>query len=147
MSGNVQTSSARAIPGLSDSLIAELYAKAGAERLGLSREEFAGILQEVGAKYLPASARSREAAALIASLHVVELALARACAKGNEHAWEVFLTRYRIKLYDAAYSIAKEDSAARDLADSLYADLFGSSSKGGQRISKLNSYTGRGSLE
>ena len=38
--------------------------------------------------------------------------LARACAEGNDHAWEVFLTRYREKLYGFAWQIAKEDSAA-----------------------------------
>jgi RNA polymerase sigma-70 factor (ECF subfamily) len=46
-----------------------------------------------------------------------------------------------------ALHIAREDSAARDLADSLYADLYGTSTREGQRISKLVSYTGRGSLE
>ena len=43
--------------------------------------------------------------------------------------------------------IAKESSAARELADSLYADLYGTTTRDGQRISKLASYTGRGSLE
>src|SRR5262249_52398380 len=81
------------------------------------------------------------------SLRVEELVLARACAAGNEHAWETFLIRYREKLYDMALHIAREDSAARDLADSLYADLYGTSTREGRRISKLASYTGRGSLE
>jgi RNA polymerase sigma-70 factor (ECF subfamily) len=80
-------------------------------------------------------------------LRLEELAMARACARGNEAAWEVFLTRYREKLYGAAYSIASEDSAARELADSLYADLYGTRSADGRRVSKLNSFTGRGSLE
>jgi RNA polymerase sigma-70 factor (ECF subfamily) len=43
--------------------------------------------------------------------------------------------------------IAKESSAARELADSLYADLYGTVARDGQRVSKLSSYTGRGSLE
>ena len=49
-------------------------------------------------------------------------------------------------LFIATY-IAKESSAARELADSLYADLYGTTTRDGQRISKLASYTGRGSLE
>jgi len=82
------------------------------------------------------------------SLRVEELALARACAKGCEAAWECFLNRYRQKLYDAAGAIAKEESAARELADSLYTELFGTrQTADGRRISKLASYTGRGSLE
>src|SRR5439155_7604087 len=64
-----------------------------------------------------------------------------------DRAWEVFLSRYRDKLRDAARSIAREESLACELADSLYADLFGTSKDGGPRNSKLNSYTGRGSLE
>ena len=76
-----------------------------------------------------------------------ELALSRACAAGNDKAWEIFLTRFREKLYGAALRIAREDSAARDLADTLYADLYGTATRDGQRVSKLSSYTGRGSLE
>jgi DNA-directed RNA polymerase specialized sigma24 family protein len=78
---------------------------------------------------------------------VEELALARACADGQERAWEIFMARYREKLYDIAGYIAKESSAARELADSLYADLYGTTTRDGKRISKLASYTGRGSLE
>ncbi len=84
---------------------------------------------------------------LYASLRVEDLALARACAAGNERAWERFLIRYREKLYDIAGYITKESSSARELADSLYADLYGMSAREGQRVSKLASYTGRGSLE
>ncbi|MGZ4819769.1 MAG: RNA polymerase sigma factor, partial [Terriglobales bacterium] len=62
-------------------------------------------------------------------------------------AWEVFLNRYRATLYESAYKIAKEESAARGLADSLYAALYGVDAKGQQRTSKLRSYQGRGSLQ
>jgi RNA polymerase sigma-70 factor (ECF subfamily) len=81
------------------------------------------------------------------SLRVDELALARACAAGINAAWEIFLTRFREKLYLSALRIAREDSAARELADTLYADLYGTNTREGQRVSKLSSYTGRGSLE
>ncbi len=40
----------------------------------------------------------------------------------------------------------KQDGRGRELADSLYAELFGVSQRGEQRQSKLASYTGRGSL-
>jgi RNA polymerase sigma-70 factor (ECF subfamily) len=76
-----------------------------------------------------------------------ELVLARACAEGNERAWETFMARYRERLYEIGLQIAREESAARELADSLYADLYGTVSREGQRVSKLASYTGRGSLE
>jgi RNA polymerase sigma-70 factor, ECF subfamily len=127
---------------------ADLYSRSCAEQYGLSFDELAAILEEVSKQYLPPDASPDEVAELHQSLRVEELALARACAKGCEAAWECFLNRYRQKLYDAAGAIAKEESAARELADSLYTELFGTrQSADGQRISKLASYTGRGSLE
>src|SRR5579871_88398 len=126
-------------------LLAELHAKAGCEKVGLTRETFAVILCEIGSKQTTTS--EIELRTLFLSLRVDELALARACAAGNNSAWEVFLTRYREKLYLSALRIAREDSAARELADTLYADLYGTNTREGQRISKLASYTGRGSLE
>jgi RNA polymerase sigma-70 factor (ECF subfamily) len=145
---------------------ADLYQKAQAAEFGLDFEEFAAILCEIGAKYLPggpASVRPEPsdaddrqfetnvtgggAQAFYAGLRLNELALARACAKGLGQAWDVFLNRYREKLYDAALSIAGEESAGRELADSLYAELFGIGKGDGPRVSKLSSYAGRGSLE
>ena len=126
-------------------LLAELHAKAGCDKVGLTREAFALILCDIGAKQ--ATTSESELRAFFLSLRVDELALARACAAGNNSAWEVFLTRYREKLYLSALRIAREDSAARELADTLYADLYGTNTRDGQRVSKLASYTGRGSLE
>jgi RNA polymerase sigma-70 factor (ECF subfamily) len=147
MSGSQETATRPAIPVITESVSTKLYREAGAEKFGLTQQDFVIILQEVAAKYLRADAGPSAILELLASLRVEELVLARACAQGHESAWELFLNRYREKLYRAAYSIAQEDSAARDLADSLYADLYGTRSTDGRRISKLNSYTGRGSLE
>jgi RNA polymerase sigma-70 factor, ECF subfamily len=130
-----------------NALLAELHAKAECEKLGLARDAFALALSEVSTKYLPASASEGEVRAFLLTLRVDELALARACAAGNERSWEIFLVRYREKLYQSALRIAREDSAARDLADSLYAELYGTSVRDGARVSKLSSFTGRGSLE
>src|SRR5712691_5421624 len=130
-----------------DSLAAELYKKSSGERFGITRQEFASILGEIGQKYLTADAGEVDARELYLNLRVEELVLARACASGNEHAWETFLLRYREKLYDTALHIARETSAARELADSLYGDLYGTTTRDGKRTSKLASYTGRGSLE
>jgi RNA polymerase sigma-70 factor (ECF subfamily) len=130
-----------------ESFVVDLYDKSKGEELGLSREEFAAALTEIAGKYLPATAAQQDVRGLYASLRVEELALARACAAGNERAWETFMLRYREKLYDIANYIAKESSAARELADSLYADLYGTITRDGRRVCKLASYTGRGSLE
>jgi RNA polymerase sigma-70 factor, ECF subfamily len=129
------------------SLLAELHAKSGCESIGLTRESFAAILCDVATKYLPAGSTEAEARMFLLTLRVEELALAQACAAGHNAAWELFLTRYREKLYQSALRIAREDSAARDLADSLYAELYGTTTRDGERVSKLASFTGRGSLE
>jgi RNA polymerase sigma-70 factor (ECF subfamily) len=147
MSGSQETATRPAKISIPDSLAAQLHREAGAEKFGLTQQAFAGVLQEVAAKYLPASASPAEIADFLNHLRVEELALARGCALGSESAWEIFLTRYREKLYGAAHSIVQGDSNARELADSLYADLFGTRTADGRRISKLNSFTGRGSLE
>src|SRR5580704_15499365 len=128
-------------------LLAELQAKSGCEKLGMPAESFAAILCDVAAKYLPAGATQTEVETFLLTLRVEELALARACAAGHNAAWEIFLTRYREKLYQSALRIAREDSAARDLADTLYAELYGTGTREGERVSKLASFTGRGSLE
>jgi RNA polymerase sigma-70 factor, ECF subfamily len=130
-----------------DSLLADIYVKSKSEACGLSRAQFDSILAEIARKYLPADTTQNEICDFYSTLRVEELALARSCAIGNEHAWEVFLTRYREKLYEIAGYITKESSTARELADSIYADLYGTRTRDGQRASKLASYTGRGSLE
>ena len=141
------TKPSSAVQSTVNELLAELYAKGGCEKVGLTREAFAVILCEVGAKQTSAGVPESEIRIFFLSLRVDELALARACAAGNNTAWEMFLTRFREKLYLSALRIAREDSAARELADTLYADLYGTSTREGQRVSKLSSYTGRGSLE
>ena len=140
----------QSVVGLSaglDSVMFEIYQKSRGEEFGLSRGEFDGVLGEIARKYLPADAVQRDLRDLYISLRAEELALARACAAGQERAWEVFLTRYREKLYDIAGYITKESSAGRELADSIYAELYGTTTRDGQRTSKLASYTGRGSRE
>jgi len=128
-------------------LLPDLCAKSGCEKIGLARESFASILCEVGSRQATGTSSESEIRTFLLSLRVDELALARACAAGSNPAWEIFLTRYREKLYLSALRIVREDSAARELADTLYADLYGTNTREGQRVSKLASYTGRGSLE
>lgn len=128
-------------------LFGELWATSNAAAYGLDQMEFLRILAEVGAKYLPPDAAPGDASELYRSLRVEELALARACAQGNDRAWEVFLSRYREKLFDAGRAIARDDATGRELADSLYASLYGTELRDGERRSKLLFYMGRGSLE
>src|SRR5947207_4344350 len=126
--------------------IAELYAKSKAPEFGLAPEQFAAILEEVAAKSGTAASQKQKED-FCARLYVEDLVLTRMCAAGNERAWEVFMLRFREKLYDVARQITREDSAGRELADSVYADLYGTRTRDGERVCKLNSYSGRGSLD
>lgn len=125
---------------------ADHYEESGARQFGISPDDLAEILAEVVGQ----SGNAASAVVVrnfLAILHLEGLVLARACAAGDNRAWEVFLNRYRATLYESASKIAKEESAARGLADSLYASLYGVDAKGQQRTSKLRSYQGRGSLQ
>jgi RNA polymerase sigma-70 factor (ECF subfamily) len=144
MTGTFQ--SAPALASALQPVCASLCEKSRCVDWGVPAADFEVILLSIGAKYLPPQAPAGEATTFFQSLRVEELALARGCAAGNERAWEVFLTRYREKLFEMALGVAREAATARELADSLYADLYGVNSRG-ERVSKLSSYTGRGSLE
>src|ERR1019366_9645185 len=103
---------------------AQHHEESGAGQFGMSPADLAGILAEVVCQ--SSNAASETAVRnFLATLRLEELVLARACPDGDNRAWEVFLNRYRATLYESAYKIAKEESAARSLADSLYAALYG----------------------
>ena len=132
-------------------LAEELSRVADIARFGLSQDEFIGILREIGRKtnfnlssgIEPASAQ-REA--FWRGLHLRDLALAQACARGNELAWNEFLREFRQPMQQAAIAITRSSSAGEELADSLYAELFGLTQRDGVRSSPLASYSGRGPL-
>jgi len=131
---------------LDDSLVHRLHARAGAERWQLSPEAFASFLlasaqREFGNEQ-PATHRLERH---FASLHLEDLALACACAEGIESAWDAFIVRYRPALYRAADAL-DPSGGARELADSLYAELFGLRSRDGERQSHLRYFHGRSSL-
>jgi RNA polymerase sigma-70 factor, ECF subfamily len=134
------------LSGIVQEFAAEHYAASGAQRLGLDAAAVAAILADVVDQGNCAAAEA-ELRTFLASLRLEELVLARACADGNDRAWDIFLTRYRATLYESAYKIAREESVGRELADSLYADLYGVDQRGQQRTCKLRYYQGRGSLQ
>jgi RNA polymerase sigma factor (sigma-70 family) len=79
------------------------------------------------------------------TLHAGDLALARTCSDGNPVAWDFFVTQFRPELYSAARAIAG-DANARELADSLYADLYGLRESEGRRKSLFDYFHGRSKL-
>jgi RNA polymerase sigma factor (sigma-70 family) len=80
-----------------------------------------------------------------APLHPEDLALAQACARGDTDAWDRFVVEYRPILYRAADAIDRTGTA-RELADALYAELFGLKEQDGERQSLFRYFHGRSSL-
>jgi RNA polymerase sigma-70 factor (ECF subfamily) len=78
-------------------------------------------------------------------VNAADLELARLCAEGDERAWERFVRDYRPILYRAADALDRTQGA-REIADSLYADLYGIKTAEGQRQSLFRYYQGRSSL-
>ena len=77
--------------------------------------------------------------------HAADLELARQCAAGDERAWETFVREYRPVLYRAADALDRT-GGAREIADALYAELYGLADSGGQRQSLFRYFQGRSSL-
>jgi RNA polymerase sigma-70 factor, ECF subfamily len=139
---SLQLEAAQPIPAPQAELAKELYSASGAEQLGWAIDEFAAMLAIAAAR----QPEGTDAAGFLRSLHLRDLALAQACARGYEPAWQQFIGTYREPLKQAATSISKSSSIGEDLADSLYAELFGLKDYDGHRRAPLASYSGRGSL-
>jgi RNA polymerase sigma factor (sigma-70 family) len=78
------------------------------------------------------------------SPYAADLDLAARCAAGDAHAWERFVLEYRPVLYRAADAL-DPSGGAREIADSLYAELYGVGDAG-RRRSLLAYFHGRSSL-
>jgi RNA polymerase sigma-70 factor (ECF subfamily) len=136
---------------LDRALADELWRACDAASWGLTRNEFDQILLEAGTAQNfgldeAAMAARKQQAEFFRGLRVGDLVLARACARGNERAWEHFVAVYRQPLTRAAIAITGSETLGRDLADQLYAELYGLNEREGQRRCPLVSYRGRGSL-
>jgi len=98
------------------------------------------------------AATDQEIELYIASLYLQDLALACACAQGSEAAWQAFVAKYRSVLYSATRGITRGmgnnfEAQSRDLADSLYAELYGIDATGTrQRKSLFVYFHGRSKL-
>lgn len=121
-------------------LVERLYHDARADRWSVSIERFAAALQ--------ASADNADAPDIgryLKGLHLEDLALACGCAAGEEGAWEHFVREHRPVLFRAADAL-RPGGDARELADSLYADLYGMQERAGERRSLFRYFHGRSSL-
>jgi RNA polymerase sigma-70 factor len=122
-------------------------------RWGLPQEAFAESLRRSAEKrFGGAQPDPGDVEAYLKSLHLEDLALACACSEGIEKAWEFFIAHFRQDLRNAASAMLRgsgraDDARAEELADSLYAELYGvRSSPDGRRKSLFEYFHGRSKL-
>lgn len=128
------------------SLARRLHQRAHAERWDVTLESFSTALEASASRtFADKSPSKHEVHRYLQNLHLEDLALATACLSGHEAAWEHFVRQYRPALYRAAQSIDRS-GGARDLADSLYGELFGLEESGGRRQSLFRYFHARSSL-
>ena len=131
---------------IDDAAAARLHERARAERWRVSQTAFAQALSSCAARaFGETDPGGRKVEAFLESLHLEDLALATACAAGEEAAWDHFVREYRPILYRAADAI-EPGGNARELADALYADLFGLGDRNKPRQSLFRYYSGKSSL-
>lgn len=133
-------------PRLAPAVIARLYGRSRAADWSLPRDAFdAALAASVEHAFAGVNPTTAEVAQYAESLNIEDLALAVACAAGSERAWEQFIADYRPLLYRAADAI-DPTGGARELADSLYADLYGLQERQGVRQSLFRYFHGRSRL-
>jgi RNA polymerase sigma-70 factor, ECF subfamily len=129
-----------------DALAERLYGQADGSRWSLPPALFTAALQaSIERTFSGRTPSGREIERYLASLHLQDLALACACAAGHDPAWEHFIRHHRPLLYRCADAL-DSSGGARELADSLYADLFGTEERDGKRASLFRFFSGRSSL-
>ncbi len=133
------------------SLLESLHLRSNAARWTVSYEEFAAALYRSAAHRFGTSdnRQLKRTESYLRALHLEDLALACALRRGSETAWEQFIAEYRPILQAAARAIvgAGGEARARELADSLYAELYGLDRWGrDQKKSLLDYFHGRSRL-
>jgi RNA polymerase sigma-70 factor (ECF subfamily) len=128
----------------------QLFAASGATSWGLPRDLFAATLERSASKRFgeesPGAGKIEE---YLSALHLQDLALACACAEGRPDAWDHFVAAFRGYMRSAASAILRcppDSPAACELADSLFADLYGLG-EGANRRSLFRYFHGRSSLK
>jgi RNA polymerase sigma factor (sigma-70 family) len=134
-----------------ESRLDSLYANSTSSTWRLSRAQFAAALERSASKrFADCTADQAKLEEYLATLHIDDLVLATACMEGSEPAWEHFIGIYRGYLRATAGVITKggrSGTDARELADSLFAELFGLVDGKRGEASLFRYFHGRSSLK
>lgn len=128
-----------------------LFGEAHADRWDLPRKQYLHALETSARKGLAATSLNQQnLQEYLNRIHAEDLALARACMCGLESAWREFMDSYRPYLRASAAAILKCSAGApeaQELADSLFAELYGlADGRTGER-SLFRYFHGRSSLK
>lgn len=127
-------------------LVRRLHLRARADRWALPATDFSAALsRSADHRFRGQTPTASEVRRYLESLHLDDLALACACARGIEAAWEHFVRELRPALLSAAAACAPP-GGAHELADSIYADLFGVEERNGARRSLFDYFHGRSTI-
>lgn len=120
------------------------------ETRALDVEALAGRVGGVLDKYLlrhRPDASAEEIAGFLDALRADDLCLVVACERGDERAWSDLMEGFRSTVLSAARSASPNEDAAEELAQSVWADLYGLRARADGSVSgKLAYYSGCGSL-
>ncbi|HET9479695.1 MAG TPA: sigma-70 family RNA polymerase sigma factor [Pyrinomonadaceae bacterium] len=101
-------------------------------------------------KYLlryDANTSTAEINRFVDEMQAEDLCLIIACERGDEKAWTDLVERFNTTVRSAARSASANEDAAEELAQSIWAELYGLRVRDdGRPASKLAYYSGRGSL-
>lgn len=132
-------------------LMEALSAQAGAARFGFTTARFTPHLaRSVASRFKAQVPSTQELETYLASLCLEDFALACACSEGYEPAWDFFVSNYRGYLRRCAGAMLRrnaESPEARDLADSLFAELYGLADGRRGSASLFRYFHGRSSLK
>ena len=129
--------------------IDRLYSTSNAPSWRVSRSTFATALLKSFERRFGADAvavNRKDAVSFLDSIHAADLALAIGCRDGDADAWRHLVSTYRAPVDAFARAVLGNSSRASEIADSLWADLYGLRSSDGDRRSPLEHYGGRSSL-
>src|SRR5258705_399375 len=126
----------------------QLFTDSGGPSWGLQHDAFAAALELSARKRFGTEPDAAQLTQYLSALHLQDLALACACAEGHANAWDYFVSAFRPYLRSAAAAILRcppDSPAARELADSLFADLYGLSDAPNRSLFRY--FHGRSSLK
>lgn len=128
----------------------QLFADSDAASWDVTREAFVAALEHSAQKRFSGSVPTMaQLDVYFSALHLRDLGLACACANSHAPAWEYFVANFRGYLRSAAGAILHcppESPASCELADSLFADLYGIGDAPNRR-SLFRYFHGRSSLK